>query len=36
MSSLCSGDIAQVVETGSGMIVGSCVIGEFQPYSRPR
>jgi len=36
MSSLCSGDIAQVVETGSGMIVGSCVIGQFQPYSRPR
>jgi hypothetical protein len=36
ISSLCSGDIAQVVETGSGMIVGSCVIGEFQPYSRPR
>jgi len=36
VSALCSGDIAQVVETGSGMIVGSCVIGQFQPYSRPR
>lgn len=35
-SSLCSGDIAQVVETTSGMDVGSCVMGEFTPYSRPR
>jgi hypothetical protein len=36
VASLCSGDIAQVVETGSGMDVGSCVMGQFQPYSRPR
>jgi len=32
---LCSGDIAQVVNTSSGMPVGSCVLGDFVPYSRP-
>ena len=35
-SQLCRGDIAEVVDTTSGMNVGSCVIGEFLPYSRPR
>ena len=35
-SQLCRGDIAEVVDTTSGMGVGSCVIGEFLPYSRPR
>jgi hypothetical protein len=32
----CSGDIAQVVDTGARMPVGSCTWGEFVPYSRPR
>lgn len=32
---LCRGDIAQVVDTGTGMSVGSCVIGGFTPYARP-
>lgn len=35
-SSLCKGDIATVVDTTSGMTMGSCVIGEFIPYTRPR
>ena len=34
-SQLCSGDIATVVQTSSGMTAGSCVIGTFTPYSRP-
>ena len=33
-SSLCSGDIAQVVDIKSGMTVGSCVLGDFVPYTR--
>ena len=33
---LCSGDIAQVVDTVNGTSVGSCVWGEFTPYVRPR
>jgi hypothetical protein len=33
---LCRGDIARVVNVSSGMAVGSCVIGEFVPYSVPR
>ena len=32
---LCRGQIATVVDTGSGMTVGSCVFGGFTPYSRP-
>jgi len=32
---LCRGDIAQVVDTMSGMNVGSCVMGDFVPYTRP-
>jgi hypothetical protein len=35
-SQLCRGDIAEVVDTTSGMGAGSCVIGQFLPYSRPR
>lgn len=31
---LCSGDTAQIVDTRNGVNVGSCVIGEFTPYSR--
>jgi hypothetical protein len=32
-SGLCRGDIATVVDTHSGFTVGSCVIGDFIPYS---
>ncbi len=34
-SGMCSGDIAQVINTGSGMTAGSCVIGSFTPYTTP-
>jgi len=34
-SGLCSGDIAQVVDLGSGITFGSCVIGDFVPYVKP-
>jgi len=34
-ASLCHGDIAQVVDTHTGMTVGSCVFGDFTPYSGP-
>ena len=34
-SGMCSGDIATVVQTTSGMTAGSCVIGTFTPYTRP-
>lgn len=33
---LCRGDIAQVVDLTNRMTVGSCVFGDFIPYSRPR
>lgn len=33
---LCRGDIAQVIDTTSGMSVGSCVLGDFVPYTKPR
>jgi hypothetical protein len=32
----CRGDFAQVLDTGSHMIVGSCVFGDFIPYTKPR
>jgi hypothetical protein len=35
-SGLCSGDIGQVVDLVAGIPVGSCVFGEFVPYTRPR
>ncbi|MDQ3246047.1 MAG: hypothetical protein M3Q52_03980 [Pseudomonadota bacterium] len=31
---LCRGDIAQVVDTSTGMTVGSCSLGDFVPYTR--
>jgi hypothetical protein len=31
----CRGDIAQVVDLTSGMMVGTCVWGDFIPYTRP-
>jgi hypothetical protein len=35
-STLCSGDIAEVVDLGAGIPVGSCVFGDFVPFTRPR
>lgn len=35
-SGLCRGDIGQIVDTHSGMTVGSCVLGDFVPYAAPR
>jgi hypothetical protein len=35
-TSLCSGDIAQVVDVSNGFTVGSCVLGDFVPYEGPR
>ncbi|MGZ2411918.1 hypothetical protein ACUXST_001339 [Sphingomonas sp. F9_3S_D5_B_2] len=32
----CSGDIAQVADLTNRMTVGSCVFGQFVPYSKPR
>ena len=34
-SNLCGGDIAQVADISSGMVVGSCTFGDFVPYRRP-
>jgi len=31
---LCRGDIAHVTDMSTGMIVGSCAIGDFIPYRR--
>jgi hypothetical protein len=28
----CKGDVAQVVDPGSGMLAGSCFFGDFVPY----
>lgn len=33
-SGLCSGDIAEVVDTNSGVSFGNCVLGDFIPYTR--
>jgi hypothetical protein len=35
-SDTCRGDIARVLDTSSRMIVGSCVFGDFIPYTKPR
>lgn len=32
---LCRGDIAQVVQTSTGIPTGSCVVGDFVPYTKP-
>lgn len=32
---LCRGDIGQVMDLRSGTTVGSCVMGDFVPYTRP-
>lgn len=34
-ASLCSGEIAQVIDTSQGFTVGSCAIGDFVPYTGP-
>ena len=33
---LCRGDIGQVVDLTSHFTVGSCVFGDFVPYSKPK
>ena len=33
-SGLCRGEIAEVADLNSGMTVGSCVLGDFVPYTR--
>jgi hypothetical protein len=33
-SQLCRGDIAQIVDPVNGITVGSCVFGDFTPYTR--
>ena len=34
-TSLCRGDIAEVLDTASRMTIGSCVFGDFIPYTTP-
>ena len=31
---LCRGDIAQILDTGAHITVGSCVFGDFVPYTK--
>lgn len=33
---LCRGDIAEVKDLTNGFTVGSCVMGDFVPYTKPR
>ena len=33
---LCRGDPAQVVDVSNGFTVGSCALGDFVPYTKPR
>ena len=35
-SGMCAGDFANVVDISSGMTMGSCVLGDFVPYTGPR
>jgi len=35
-SDTCNGDIAEMVDSGSRMMTGSCAFGEFIPYAPPR
>lgn len=35
-SGLCRGDIAHVTDASTGMIVGSCAVGDFVPYAPAR
>ena len=34
-SQLCRGDLVSVVDTRTGMMVGTCILGDFVPYTRP-
>ena len=34
-ANLCRGDIAQMVQTSTGMTVGGCAVGSFVPYTTP-
>lgn len=34
-TSLCSGEIAQVIDTAGGFTTGSCALGDFVPYEGP-
>jgi hypothetical protein len=34
-TNLCSGEIAQVIDTSQGFTVGSCSLGDFVPYTGP-
>jgi hypothetical protein len=34
-SGMCSGEIAQVIDTQNGFTVGSCALGDFVPYTGP-
>lgn len=34
-SQTCSGDIARVADLSARVVVGSCVFGEFVPYTKP-
>jgi len=34
--SLCSGEIAQIIDTAGGFTVGSCSFGDFVPYNGPQ
>ena len=36
LSGPCEGDVANVIESGSSMIVGSCMYGDFVPFDGPR
>jgi hypothetical protein len=36
ISGLCRGDIAQAFDTLNHMTVGSCVIGDIVPYTKPK
>lgn len=33
-SGLCRGDIVNIVDTRTGMMVGTCTLGDFVPYTR--
>ena len=35
-TSLCRGDLQKVMDLSSGMVVGSCTLGDFVPYTKPR
>lgn len=35
VNQLCRGDISEIVDTTANFAVGSCVMGDFVPYTRP-